>query len=61
MDALNHNIPGDQPELTIPSDKFRRYIGNYAGQPYSVTGELLSDEDYEKHLAEVMPSEADDE
>ena len=61
VDALNHNIPGDQPKLAIPSDKFRRYIGNYAGKPYSVSGELLPDEDYQKHLAEVLPVEADDE
>ncbi len=61
VDALNHNIGDDQPKLTIPSDKFRRYIGNYAGQPYSVDGELLSDEAYAKHLEEAMPSDADDE
>jgi benzoyl-CoA 2,3-dioxygenase component B len=60
VDALNHYIPKDTPRLTIPSDKFRRYIGQYAGKPYSVTGELLSQEAYEKHLKEVMPSDADD-
>ena len=26
-----------------------------------MTGELLSEEDYPKHLAEVLPSEGDDE
>ena len=61
VDALNHNISDDQPELTIPSDKFRRYIGNYAGKPYSIAGELLPEEEYDKHLLEVLPSEVDDE
>ena len=60
VDALNHNVPKDQPRLTIPNDKFRRHIGAYAGKTYSVAGELLSQEAYDKHLQEVMPSEADD-
>ena len=61
VDALNHNVPKDQPKLRIPDDKFRRHIGAYAGKTYSVDGEPLSQEDYEKHLKEVMPSDADDE
>ena len=60
VDSLNHNVPEDQPKLTIPDDKFRRSIGAYAGKSYSVDGKLLSQEDYEKHLKEVMPSDADD-
>ncbi len=60
VDALNHNVPEDQPKLTIPNDKFRRHIGAYAGKTYSVKGESLSQEEYDKHLTEVMPSEADD-
>ncbi len=60
VDALNHNVPKDQPKLTIPNDKFRRHIGAYAGKTYSVAGEMLSQEAYDKHLQEVMPSEADD-
>ena len=61
VDALNHNVPKDQAKLRIPADKFRRHIGAYAGKTYSVDGELLSQEDYDKHLKEVMPSDADDE
>ena len=61
VDALNHNAPKDQAKLRIPADKFRRHIGAYAGKTYSVDGELLSQEDYDKHLKEVMPSDADDE
>jgi len=60
VDSLNHNVPEDQPRLTIPNDRFRRSIGAYAGKSYSVDGKLLSQEDYEKHLKEVMPSDADD-
>jgi benzoyl-CoA 2,3-dioxygenase component B len=60
VNSLNQHVPADQPKLTIPSDKFRRTIGHYAGKTYSIKGDLLSQEEYEKHLKEVMPSEADD-
>ena len=59
VDSLNRNIKPDQPKLKMPDIKFHRSIGMYAGKNYSVTGELLSHDDYEKHLKEVMPSEAD--
>jgi len=59
VDSLNRNIKPDQPKLKMPDIKFHRSIGMYAGKNYSVTGELLSNDDYEKHLKEVMPSEAD--
>ena len=42
--------------LTAPDLKFHRAIGEFAGQTCSVTGEPLSPEEYEKHLAEVLPS-----
>src|SRR5213594_3585717 len=61
VDALNRHIPADQPKLRIPSDKFRRSIGAHAGMTYSVDGQLLSQDDYEKHLQQVMPSAVDDE
>ena len=61
VDALNQKVPEDQPKLRIPDDKFRRNIGQYAGMTYSLDGNLLSQEDYAKHLKEVMPSNADDE
>jgi len=59
IDALNRLITADQPKLRIPDEKFRRSIGQYAGMTYSVDGELLSPEAYEKHLKEVLPSEED--
>ncbi len=61
VDALNRNLPADQPKLRMPDEKFHRSIGEYAGKTYSVTGELLSQEAYEKHLLEVLPTDADDE
>ena len=60
IDSLNRSVKPDQPKLKMPDIKFHRSIGQYAGQTYSVDGELLSPEQYEKHLQEVMPSAADD-
>ena len=60
VDALNQHVPEDQPRLRIPSDKFHRNIGQYAGMTYSIDGEKLSQEDYDKHLKEVLPRTEDD-
>jgi benzoyl-CoA 2,3-dioxygenase component B len=60
VESLNRNIPADQPKLSIPDEKFRRNIGQYAGMTYSASGELLSPEAYAKHLKEALPSAEDD-
>jgi benzoyl-CoA 2,3-dioxygenase component B len=59
VDSLNRNMKPGEPKLKMPDIKFHRSIGQYSGMTYSVTGELLSKEDYEKHLKEVMPNEED--
>ena len=59
VDQLNRLIPSDQPKLSVPNLKFNRRIGDYAHQPYSVTGELLSPEACEKHRQAVLPSDQD--
>ena len=43
----------------MPDLKFNRHIGEFANQPYSVTGELLSPEKYAEHVKEVLPQEDD--
>lgn len=59
--GLNQLIPDGQPKLYVPDIKFHRSIGGYSGKMYSVQGEELSTEAYEKHLAQVLPSAADEE
>lgn len=56
---LNRSIPEDQPKLRLPDLKFRRRIGDDAGQPYAVDGTLLSSEAYESYLQEVLPTPED--
>jgi len=57
--ALNKIIPDDQPKLRLPDLKFHRKIGEYADKTYSIDGELLSREAYDKHLDDVLPNAAD--
>lgn len=56
---LNRLMPEDQPLLYLPARAFNRRIGGYAGQPYSVTGELLRPDAYAQHLVDVLPQPAD--
>lgn len=59
IEQLNKNIPEGQTKLYVPDLKFNRQIGEFAGQPYSVHGELLGEREYAAHRAEVLPSAAD--
>jgi hypothetical protein len=55
----NRAIPDDQPKLRLPDLKFRRRIGDHAGQSYAVDGTLLAPDAYERHLQEVLPTPDD--
>jgi len=46
-------------ELKIPSRRFNRSMGIYAGHSFSPEGELISDADFEKRKGEWLPSAAD--
>jgi benzoyl-CoA 2,3-dioxygenase component B len=59
LDSINKLIPADKPRLTAPDLKFHRSIGEFAGGTYSVTGEKLSPEQHESHLAVTLPTPAD--
>jgi len=56
IQSINRLIPDGAPVLYAPDLKFHRGIGEYSGQTYSVTGELLSPEEYAKHLAQALPT-----
>jgi benzoyl-CoA 2,3-dioxygenase component B len=44
--------------LTLPSSRFRRSIGPWVNVPVDPTGKMISKEEYEKHLADWIPSAA---
>ncbi len=51
-----------EPELYIPSDKFERGIGRFAGKRYTVHGEDFEgdEESWVEYLASVLPSDEDE-
>jgi benzoyl-CoA 2,3-epoxidase subunit B len=59
VDMINKNVPAGQPLLYVPDVKFNRYIGEHARQPYSVTGELLSEQAYADHRRDMLPQAED--
>jgi len=59
LESLNRLIPEGSPKLRAPDMKFNRQIGDYAGKMYSVDGDPLSEAEYQKHLAEVLPGAAE--
>ncbi len=60
LDKINTYVSAGQPPLRLPDIKFRRSIGDYVGKTYSVDGALLSPEEYERHLTEVLPRPEDE-
>jgi benzoyl-CoA 2,3-dioxygenase component B len=57
LESVSKHLPQGAPPLTAPDLKFHRAIGEYAGKTYSVSGELLTSEEYGKHVAQVLPNE----
>jgi len=56
---LNEGISDEKPKLHVPDPKFHRNVGKYQGERYSVAGELLDEEAYNRHLEAVLPTLAD--
>lgn len=46
-------------ELKLPSTRFRRSIGTWAGVPTDPAGKIVSQEEFARRLPEWLPSEAD--
>ena len=59
VELLNKDVGAEQPKLYVPDIKFRRGIGEYKGQRFSVTGETLDEDAYARYLEEVLPTEKD--
>jgi benzoyl-CoA 2,3-dioxygenase component B len=56
LESISRLLPAGASPLVAPDLKFHRAIGEFAGGTWSVGGEKLSTEEYEKHAAEVLPS-----
>ncbi len=60
IDGLNKVVPESEPRLHAPDLRFHRAIGQHTGDCVSVAGETLAPESYARHLAEVLPTPADE-
>jgi benzoyl-CoA 2,3-dioxygenase component B len=61
MDRWNKYIAeeGVDYELRLPSTRFHRHVGEYAGQHFDVDGKIITAEEFERHRSEWLPT-ADD-
>ena len=62
MVRISKSRKDGEPELYLPSDKFKRGIGKYAGEKYTVHGEVFegTDSEYEAYLETVIPTDEDE-
>ena len=62
MVRISKSRKAGEPELYLPSDKFKRGIGKYAGEKFTVHGEVFegSDSEYEAYLETVIPTDDDE-
>lgn len=59
VELLNKDVGEEQPKLYVPDIKFRRGIGEHKGQRFGVTGEILDEAAYTRHLEEALPTPKD--
>lgn len=59
INGLNGLIPNGLTKLYAPDVRFNRQIGDYEGKTYSVEGNLLTPDEYGRHLKQALPG-ADD-
>lgn len=59
VEQINKSVPTGQTKLYVPDMRYNRHIGEFADQPYSVNGELLSPREYEEHSRETLPQAED--
>ncbi len=60
LEGLNKLVPDGEPKLFAPDLKFHRSIGQHVGDRYSIDGTPMSEAEYERHLAAVLPTPADE-
>ena len=58
-ETLNKSVPAGQPKIVVPDIKFNRQIGEHAGKYYSLTGESMTKEEFDKYLPTVLPTDKD--
>ena len=57
LQSISRLLPDGAQPLVAPDMKFRRSIGEFAGQTWSTQGKLLDPQAYAKHAGEALPNE----
>src|SRR3990172_6076020 len=50
---------GPPDRLALPSQRFNRDVGVYAGLPFDPAGDLLTVEEFERRRGELLPGDSD--
>jgi benzoyl-CoA 2,3-dioxygenase component B len=50
---------GVDAQLYLPSTRFHRHVGAYAGHYFDINGNLISKEEFERRLSEWLPTAED--
>lgn len=59
VDRWNRHLEGTGLTLTLPSVRFHRNLGTYAGACFDPAGNLLGEEEFERRRHEFLPSASD--
>lgn len=59
VEGFNELLPAESLKLYVPDARFNRRIGEYADRTFGVNGYPLSEEEYRRHLACVLPGDDD--
>ena len=54
VEQINKYVPAGQSKLHVPDLRFNRHMGEFAEQPYSVIGKLLSPAEFAEHCKETL-------
>lgn len=54
VERINKYVPAGQSKLYLPDLRFNRHIGEFAGQPYGISDELLSPAEFAEHRKETL-------
>jgi benzoyl-CoA 2,3-epoxidase subunit B len=57
LEGISKHLAPGTPPLVAPDLRFHRAIGEFAGQTWSVGGEMLEPAAYRRHLDEALPNE----
>jgi len=59
IERWNRHLDGVGVKLELPSPRFNRKVGVYAGGRFDLRGNLLGDEDFSRRIPDLLPSDAD--